>query len=273
LLTPKEIQKFEDDGLIVPDYRLPDDLMGELRSLTDRVVDETPDLRPEFLFSPHVRWEGQLDSSISDGFMMICKHSEILDSVEDLIGPDIIMWASRIFCKPAHTGMEIPWHQDGDGSWPIRPISSIAVWIAIDDVTSENGCMRYIPGSHKLGMAPHGFSERDDLAVSIVTEPNYVDSGKARNLVLQSGQFSIHHMFTVHSSMPNRSDQRRAGFAIRYMPATSHYDRAMVVESQSGVYDFDLANRPIYLMRGEDKCGLNDIAIGPVAPMVLKKVN
>ena len=57
MLTPDEIQRFENDGLVVPVGRLPDDLMDELRALTDRVIAETPELRPEFLFSPHARWD------------------------------------------------------------------------------------------------------------------------------------------------------------------------------------------------------------------------
>ena len=272
MLTPEEKRKFEQDGLVVPGYRLPDDLMDSLRELTDRVIAETPQLRPEFLFSPHARWEGQNDSSISDGFMAICTRPEILDAVEDVIGPDIVLWASRVFCKPTHTGFEIPWHQDGNAGWPIRPLASVAVWIAVDDVTPENGCMRYIPGSHKLGEVPHGFSRRNDLAVSIYAEPDHVDASRARDHVLDSGQFSIHHMFMIHSSPPNRSDRRRAGFGIRYMPATSHYDRSLVLDSASNQYDFDLVSRPIYLVRGEDKCGKNDFVTGHDVPHPLQRI-
>ena len=273
MLTPDEILTFENDGLVVPSCRLPADLMDALRALTDRVIDETPELRPEFLFSPHARWEGQADSSISDGFMAICSRPEILDAVEDVIGPDIVLWASRVFCKPAQTGFEIPWHQDGNAGWPIRPLASVAVWIAVDDVTLDNGCMRYIPGSHTRGEVPHGFSERKDLAVSIFAEPDYVDEANVRDHTLQAGQFSIHHMFLVHSSPPNLSNRRRAGFGIRYMPATSHYDRSLVVDSASNQYDFDLVSRPIYLVRGEDRCGRNDFVIGHDTPQPLRQIS
>lgn len=273
MLTPEENQNFEEDGLVVPGCRLPDDLMAELRELTDRVIDETPQLRPEFLFSPHAVWEGQKDTSISDGFMAICTRPEILDAVEDVIGHDIILWASRVFCKPAQTGFEIPWHQDGNSGWPIRPLASIAVWIAVDDVTLENGCMRYLPGSHKLGAVQHGFSERNDLAVSVFAEPGQFDASNARDHVLESGQFSIHHMFLIHSSPPNRSGRRRAGFGIRFMPATSHYDRSLVLDSASNQYDFDLVSRPIYLVRGEDKCGLNDFVTGHDVAQPLQRIS
>ena len=273
MLTPEEIQAFEDHGLVVPNGRLPDDLMDELRALTDRVIDETPHIPPDFLFSPHLPWVGQEDTSLSDGFMSICHRPEILDAVESLIGPDIIMWASRIFCKPARKGLEIPWHQDGTSGWPIRPLSSIAVWIAVDDSTPENGCMRYIPGSHKLGELPFDFSPREDLAVNVEVDESRFDVSTARDSVLDSGQFSIHHMYLVHSSQPNLSGKRRAGFAIRVMPATSHYDRSLVVESPSNRYDFDLASAPLMLLRGEDKFGQNDISTGPIAPLDLQKTD
>ena len=272
MLSLEEKQTFEEEGLVVPGYRLPDDLMGDLRALTDRVIAETPKIPPDFLFSPHLPWAGQKDTSLSDGFMAICRRPEILDAVESLIGSDIILWASRIFCKPARTGLEIPWHQDGTSGWPMRPLASVAVWIAVDDSTAENGCMRYIPGSHKLGELPFEFSSRTDLAVNVEIDNREFDASTARDNVLESGQFSIHHMFLVHSSRPNLSGKRRAGFAMRVMPATSHYDRSNVVESPSNRYDFDLANAPLFLLRGVDACGRNDIVTGPVEPLALKKI-
>jgi len=146
----------------------------------------------------------------------------------------------------------------------------VSVWIAIDEVTVENGCMRYIPGSHKAGQVPHGFSDREDLGVSIFAEPAYIDAANARDHTLQPVQFSLHHMFLVHDSPPNRSGQRRAGYSIRYMPASSHYDLSQMVGSQSNQYDFDLVSRPIYLVRGEDRDGKNDFVIGHDTPQPLQ---
>ena len=88
MLTVEEKQRFEDEGLVVPDYRLPDDLMDELRDLTDRTIAETPHIPPDFLFSPHLPWMGQKDTSLSDGFMSICHRPEILDAIESIIGHD-----------------------------------------------------------------------------------------------------------------------------------------------------------------------------------------
>jgi ectoine hydroxylase-related dioxygenase (phytanoyl-CoA dioxygenase family) len=269
-LTPGEVARFEEDGLVAPDRRLPDDLMDRLRGLTERVLREYPDRQPEFLFASHVPWEGQADTSLADGFMEVCRHPAILDAVESLIGHDIVLWASRLFCKPARTGLEIPWHQDGN-AWPIRPLASVAVWIAVDPATPENGCMRYVAGSHRLGRVDHTASPRTDLAVSIEVDARHVDESRVRHNRLEPGQFSLHHMFLVHASAPNRSGRRRAGFAIRYMPSTSHYDRSMKLESQSNQYEFDLASRPIFLVRGVDRCGLNDFTVGHPSPQVLER--
>ena len=75
--------------------------------------------------------------------------------------------------------MEMPWHQDGH-YWPIRPLAAITVWIAIDDSTTENGCMRYVPGSHKSGVLSHHLDERRELVLNQAIQSDLFDEAAAK---------------------------------------------------------------------------------------------
>ena len=111
--------------------------------------------------------------------------------------------------------------------------------------------MRYIPGSHKTGeLFPHRQDERDDLVHNQVTEEAYFDADIARDDELRGGEFSLHDVFLVHGSQPNRSDKRRAAYVLRFMPASSLWDRTTDKQSGSAHYQTHFSTRPIYLMRG-----------------------
>jgi len=164
-----------------------------------------------------------------------------------------------VFCKPGGDGMEVPWHQDGQ-YWPIRPLATCTVWVAIDDVTPENGAMRYIPGSQKSGIHEHYTDPSDALVLHQVMAPDLVDESKARDDVLEAGQLSLHDVYLIHGSPANRSAKRRAGLAMRYMPTTSHFDRALA-NPERGAGNADFARRPIFLVRGVDRCGKNEFRV------------
>ena len=177
-------------------------------------------------------------------------HPAIVKRLQSLIGPDVILWGSQVFCKPATIGMEVPWHQDGE-YWPIRPLATCSVWIAIDDVSIANGAMRYIPGSHRARrLFPHVVSDRAVLALNRVLDPTCYDAAAAAYDELASGQISLHDVYLIHGSAANTSGMRRAGFAIRYMPATSTFDRLLDMGAGSKHFATQFATRPIYLMRG-----------------------
>ena len=153
-LIPEEKEVFAREGLVKPACRLPADTMEGMRDLVVRTLEVTADQPPESIVCPYLPgWNG-LPEDLTRQWLDIAGTSAIIDYVASVLGSDIILWGGQLFCKPAHTGLEVPWHQDGQ-YWPITPLATCSVWLAIDDVTIENGCMRYIPGSHKLGMAPH----------------------------------------------------------------------------------------------------------------------
>ena len=261
-LTPEEIATYRRDGLVIPRYRLGPDRVAQLEGALDRLLADNPGVRPEQLISVHIR-RGPENIVGNEAFFDLACDPAILDLVEQLIGPDIILWGCQVFCKPASDGREVPWHQDGR-YWPIRPPATVTVWVAIDDSTPENGCLRIIPGSHTgRGAYRHRTDVRPDLALDLVIVDGEVDLATARDVVLSAGQMSLHDVYLVHGSNPNRSMRRRAGVALRYMPATSHFDREMYPPRKlpNGLV-VNYRDRPIWLLRGIDRSGRNDLTIG-----------
>lgn len=260
-LSAAEVAAYHRDGQVTPAWRLPPELLARMRASLDRLVAARADIRPDFIALPHVPWDGPGGVEIAREFFGYATTPEFLDIVEQLIGPDIVLWASTVFCKRAGDGLEVPWHQDGQ-YWPIRPRATVTMWIALDDSTPENGCMRVIPGSHRMGDFSHEVSDREDLVLNNVLNDPRLDLSTARDVCLEAGQLSLHDIALVHGSQPNRSAKRRAGFAIRYMPSTSHYDRSLPMGGASNTAPVEFARRPIWLVRGADRCGKNDFAVG-----------
>jgi Phytanoyl-CoA dioxygenase (PhyH) len=261
-LTEQEVRTYRTDGLVKSTIRLPDEQLGRMRQSLDKLLRDNSDIAPETLVCPHIPYGKSHDKNAAAAWFDYATHSGILSLVSQLIGPDIILWGSQVFCKPPLTGKAIPWHQDGQ-YWPIRPIATCSVWIALDDATPENGCMRYIPGSHANGSVyRHRVSQRKDVVLNQEVEPWQFDEAVGRDDVLRAGEFSLHDVFLIHGSNANRSKRRRAGFVIRYMPANSVFEREVGdIHRQSGV-SFSMSQRPIWLLRGRDVSGRNDFSIG-----------
>jgi hypothetical protein len=260
-LSAEEVARYHRDGQIEPVWRLPNELLSRMRASLEQLVAVRRDVRPDFIALPHVPWDGEGGTDIAREFFDYVTYPPLLDVVEQLIGRDIVMWASSVFCKPARRGLEVPWHQDGQ-YWPIRPSATVTVWIALDDVTLDNGCMRVIPGSHLMGDFSHQVSDREDLVLNNVLNDPRIELDTAHNVVLEAGQLSLHDVGIVHGSQPNTSGARRAGFAIRYMPSTSHYDRGLNMAGGSATAPVEFRERPIWLVRGIDRSGANDFDTG-----------
>lgn len=262
ILAENEVARYRADGIVIPRHRLSAERIDRLRATLDRLIAENPGIRPERLVSVHI--EGQNSEGVrgSADFLELAREPAILDMVEQLIGPDIILWGCQIFCKPGGDGMEVPWHQDGH-YWPIRPLATCTVWVALDASTAQNGCLRVIPGSHRQRILfDHMREDRTDLVLTQRVADGQFDPATAMDVELAPGEMSMHDVHLIHGSNPNRSTRRRAGVAIRYMPATSLFDRTLMPRSAASGYTIDFANRPIWLLRGVDRTGRNDFAVG-----------
>ncbi|MEP7064197.1 MAG: phytanoyl-CoA dioxygenase family protein [Betaproteobacteria bacterium] len=265
-LTASEVAHYRQRGYLVPSFALAATRVDRLRATLDQLIRDNPGVRPEKLVSAHIVGAGgganREGVKGSGEFLELAKDPDILDMVEQLIGPDIILWGCHVFCKPAGDGHETPWHQDGH-YWPIRPLANCTVWVALDESSTRNGCLRVIPQSHAAKVThPHLREKRDDVVLSQRTEDDAFDARDAVDLELKPGQMSMHDVFMIHGAGTNRSDRRRAGVALRYMPGSSVFERdLMPADGQSGI-PVAFATRPLWLLRGEDRSGRNDFSIG-----------
>ncbi len=259
-LTPEEIETYHRDGIVVPKFRLPKERVDALVAALDGVIEANPGVRPEKLISIHVEKNDEgVDGS--SAFLDLSRDPDILDLVQQLVGEDIILWGCHMFCKTAGDGLEVPWHQDGH-YWPIRPLATCTVWIALEHSDPENGCLRVVPGSQKgEKLHPH-MKEEGDLALSDKIDLSTFREEDVMDVVLEPGQMSLHDVYMIHGSNKNASPRRRAGLAIRYMPATSHFDREMRERSDGTGLMVDFSTRPIWLLRGQDQTGKNDFEAG-----------
>ena len=171
----------------------------------------------------------------------IVHHPKILDVVEDLLGPDILCWSSRWFIKDKNDGGFVSWHQDVP-YWGLDVGENIlTAWVAISPATRDNGCMKVIPGSHR-SLAPHKEGVSNNLLLRGQEVAVKVDETQAVYMALEAGQMSLHHGLMFHGSEENHVDERRIGFAIRYIPT-----RVKPVDG--------LPKDSVQLVRGVDRYG------------------
>ena len=265
-LNPQEVQTYHCEGWLVPQWQLPAERAAQMRSALDELLRRNPGVRPEKLVSAHVDGDnGEGVRGVAD-FLALARDPDIVELVSGVAGEDLILWGCHVFCKPAGDGFETPWHQDGH-YWPIRPLATCTVWVALEPSTRSNGCLRVIPGSHRAQqLHPHLHEDRTDLTLNQRLAAGAFDEASAVDIELQPGQMSLHDVYMVHGADANTSAQRRTGVALRYMPSTSLFDRRLrPVDGQTGV-PVNFAARPLWLVRGVDRHGGNDFLTGHRAP-------
>ncbi len=205
-LTQAQIGHFNREGFIAPlDVFNAAEAKGNA-DYFDGLLSQIPDTGAYSINCYQARCKGIWD---------LCVTPRILDYVEDLIGPNIVCWASHFFCKMPGDPKRVPWHQDAS-YWKLTPARTVTAWLAIDDADVENSAMRFIPGSHDKGhltfqkSAPGSVLAIETVGADKLGEP-YSDS-------LRAGQISLHADMLVHGSEPNLSSRRRCGLTIRYCP-------------------------------------------------------
>jgi ectoine hydroxylase-related dioxygenase (phytanoyl-CoA dioxygenase family) len=261
-LSDAEIAKYQCDGYVVPEFRLSKDKVDRMRATLDTLIADNPGVRPEKLVSAHVDGDNGEGVKGSVDFLRLAQDPDIIDLVEGVIGPDIILWGCHVFCKPGGTGFETPWHQDGH-YWPIRPLATCTAWVALDRSDKANGCLRVIPGSHTdKKLHEHLHEDRTDLVLNQRMAAGSFDEADAVDLELDPGQMSLHDVYMIHGAAANTSPRRRAGVALRYMPATSLFDRNLKPHDGKTGVPVQFGTRPLWLVRGKDRTGKNDFAIG-----------
>ena len=247
-LTTDQQAAYARDGFVAPIDIFSPDEVAEIRA----ALEQAEQRWPEGMAGPN-RNNAHYVLPVLDS---IAHDSRILDAVEDLIGPDINVAGTTLFIKEPETKGFISWHQDARYIG-LEPHDWVTAWLAISDVTEENGCMRMVPGSHTAPLVEHvdTYGE-DNLLTRGQTVPN-VDEAATVAVPLKPGQLSLHHPRVVHGSGPNMSGSRRIGFAIQSYIATN-VDQVIGkiwVQTARGTDSFgyhEQAPRPSQSMRPED---------------------
>ena len=209
-LTREQVRAFNRDGYLAGVDVFPSDETERNRRDFDAILNVFLDHgRDGFAID---RYQDRI-ASIHD----LATHPRILDVVEDLLGPDLICWATHFFCKMPGGDKGVSWHQDCS-YWALTPSKTVTVWLAIDDVDADNGAMRVIPGTHLLGLLPWRETGNEDRNVLTQSIDDAERLGAPVTVTLRAGQASIHSDLLVHGSLPNRSSRRRCGLTLRYCP-------------------------------------------------------
>lgn len=181
----------------------------------------------------------------------------LLDIAEIFIGANIALFGANYVVKRAGDEKRVLWHQDAP-NWKLEPLEAVTLWAAIDDSTSENGCLRVIPGSHRFRLHELQPAAQPPNIFGWQIDPKLVEEEKAVDIVLRAGDVSVHHPKLIHGSGANRSTRRRAGMSIRYIPTTTRiadnapWSNALLLrgKAQPGVnqyHDFPKRIKDLYL--------------------------
>lgn len=180
----------------------------------------------------------------------LVENAAILDAVESLYGADLLCWSSSFFIKEPGTSSFVSWHQDST-YWGLSRPDVVTAWVAFTPATDESGAMQFLPGSHTVDQLPH----RDTFAAdNLLTRGQEVavevDADRAVTIELSPGEMSLHHVRLVHGSGPNRSNHRRIGYAIRYIPTSvapigPAGDSALLVRGSDRFGHFEPEQRPV----------------------------
>ena len=261
-MSAEEIAHYNAEGFVVPAYRLPQARVTQMREALDALIRDNPGVRPEKLVSAHVEGDNGEGVRGSRSFLDLAMDPEIVELVSGAIGEDVILWGCHVFCKPPSEGFETPWHQDGH-YWPIRPLANCTVWVALEESSIENGCLRVIPRSHEgKVLHEHLHEDRNDLTLNQRMVAGSFDEATAVDLELEPGQMSLHDVYMIHGAKANTSSKRRTGVALRYMPATSVFERDLRPSDGKTGLAVNFAERPLWLLRGTDRSGRNDFEVG-----------
>ena len=205
-LTQAQIEQYNTLGFVQPFDAFSDAEISDIRHYLDSLM---ADLGPDGAYGVNC-YQARLS-----GLWDIATDARIVDLVADLIGPNVICWATAILSKSAGDPKRVPWHQDAS-FWSLSPARTVTVWLAIDDADEANSAMRFIPGTHDKGALPT--SERGEGAVFHKGTANAEAMGEPFTNSLKAGQLSLHADMLVHGSLPNTSDRRRCGLTLRYCP-------------------------------------------------------
>jgi non-heme Fe2+,alpha-ketoglutarate-dependent halogenase len=240
LLTPAQIAQYHERGFVSPIRVMSaDEALQYRRRLEAFEASAGGPLGGDLRHKSHLlfTWLAEL-----------VRHDRILDAVEDLYGPDLLCWSTSFFIKEKSNPAFVSWHQDST-YWGLSKPDVVSAWVAFTSAHTGNGAMQVIPGSHLVDQIPHRDTfDKHNLLTRGQEVAVEVDASRAVTITLEPGEMSLHHVRLVHGSQPNTSDDRRIGFAIRYIPTSvsqiAGTDSATLVRGSDRHRHFELEPRP-----------------------------
>lgn len=236
------LKTYDEGGYLIFREVLDPALIGEASDHVTWLQERHPKLRGEELSHELVARDPFWVRLVSD--------DRLLDIAETFVGADIALFASHYISKPPYSGQPVLWHQDG-AYWPLEPMNVVTLWLAVDESTPENGCMRVIPGSHRGEL--HDLRQRDDTESVLGSESAVdIDESDAVDMILSPGDVEVHHPKIMHGSNANTSPRRRCGLTIRYIPTATRivteqqpYASALLLRGKPGVNVYQ--PRPVFI--------------------------
>ena len=209
-LCAEQVAQYNQQGFISPQKIFDQTEIADIRIYFDDLLKQTVAAggNSYSISSAHLEYGRVYD---------LLTHERIVAVVKDLLGENIVGWGSHFFCKMPGDGKAVAWHQDAS-YWPLSPSGSLTVWLAVDATDRENGCMRFLSGSHHDGHLTWRPSRPEEHNVLNQTVDNVEQYGEPVDNLLRAGEISLHSDLLLHGSEANNSDRRRCGLTLRYAP-------------------------------------------------------
>lgn len=222
-LTEREVQQFHENGFLLKKGLVAPDMMRQIDAQTAALHEQMAASTPPEV---HVSWEKPIEGRpprirqlmhsevVSPGLNTVLRSDDVLDIVEALIGPDISLFHSKLLMKAARDGTVTPWHQDyaywkREGNNPVQ----INCMLAIDPAARANGCIQFVPGSHKGGLLSH---DRRNEAFGVFLPGYFNKRDDAVFVEMQPGDCCFFNSLVIHGSDGNSSPNSRRANTVAY---------------------------------------------------------
>jgi ectoine hydroxylase-related dioxygenase (phytanoyl-CoA dioxygenase family) len=222
LLSGEQINFFHENGYLAGIKTLDETQIAVLRGALDELMKPAQAANPHF-YEYHTNESAEKDKilfhalgawRVSEAFHDSLWNLRYLVPAAQLLGGAVRFWHDQIFVKPARDGGVVAWHQDYSYWTRTAPVNHLTCWIGLDDSTRENGCVHYVPRSHRWNLLP-----RKNLANNMEAIFDDLTAAQKRDfrpvaVELKKGEASFHHPLTVHGSFENFSGKARRAVVI-----------------------------------------------------------
>jgi ectoine hydroxylase-related dioxygenase (phytanoyl-CoA dioxygenase family) len=152
---------------------------------------------------------------ITEGFHDVLWNPRFLVAASQLLGDHAVrFWHDQLFWKPPKKGGVVAWHQDYSYWTRTKPVAHLTCWCSLDDATVENGCLQYVPGSHRWGLLDKPNLAGDLLGIMDYLSEDQKKEFKPVHVEVKAGEAIFHHSLTLHGSGENKSNHARRAFVI-----------------------------------------------------------